>query len=108
MTTDLRTPQSAPAIRELGKLRATVLAVFASMSVPMTTRQAARISGLDLLTLRPRVTELKDRGDLVAVAYDKRSREWFYSIRAAAPGLHDEVMDVPSSPDNLTDAQPAP
>lgn len=92
---DLRTPQSTPAIRELGKLRTAVLAIFRASAVPLTTRQAATQGSIDLLTLRPRVTELRERGELVAVSRHPETREWFYSTIEAAPGLHDEVMDVP-------------
>ncbi len=99
-TTDLRTHQNEPAIRALGKLRAAVLAIFRRSAVPLTTRQAAACGSLDILTLRPRGTELRERGELIAVSYDKRTREWYYSTRDAAPGMHDEVMDVPRSAAN--------
>lgn len=40
---------------------------------PCTTRELANLSGIDLLTVRPRVTELKDLG-FVTLVEDKATR----------------------------------
>ena len=63
---DLRNANFTTLRATLPAKRAAVLAAFAVYG-PATTRQAAGEAGIDILTLRPRATELEQMGLLVCV-----------------------------------------
>jgi predicted transcriptional regulator len=51
---------------------------------PGTTREIAQKSGIDLLTLRPRVTELCEAGFMALVDGQERGHEGIYYARTVA------------------------
>lgn len=78
---DLRDAQFSDLTAQLVHLRLSVYEAFQEHG-PGTTRQVAHAAGVDLLTLRPRVTELVQLGFLELTGHD--GHEGIYRARTHA------------------------
>ncbi|HEY1048191.1 MAG TPA: hypothetical protein VGE39_00495 [Prosthecobacter sp.] len=65
---------------------------------PSTTRQLAQVSGIDLLTVRPRITELLQLGLVTCLEEDGREGRYQALTIAQAQDLFHERVDQARNP----------